>query len=84
MAYLLSKLFWLDAVERALKTFAQTAVALITVAAPMTDTSLLDINYAPIILTGIVAALISILTSLASASVGSEDSASLVVDTKRR
>jgi len=84
MTFLASKVFWADTAERAIKTFAQTAIALITVAAPATGSGLLEINYSPVVLTGIVAALISVLMSIASAGTGTTNGASLVVETKEK
>jgi hypothetical protein len=63
-----------DALERALKTGAQAAVASFGVSA----TSLYDLNFATSAgVTGF-AVLVSLLTSLASRRVGDSDSASLV------
>ena len=77
-----TKLFWKDAVERAVKTFAQTFLAVVGVAAPASGTDLLNVNYLPVILTSLLAAGISIVTSVASAAAAGTDTASLVVDTK--
>lgn len=73
-----TKLFLKDTAERAIATFAQTVVAMVGVLAPMSDMSLLDINYAPVLLVGLVAAGLSVLKALAARKVGDEDSASLV------
>ena len=77
-----TKLFWKDAVERAVKTFAQTFLAVVGVAAPASGTDLINVNYLPVILTSLLAAGISIVTSVASAAAAGTDTASLVVDTK--
>jgi hypothetical protein len=69
--------FWKDAFERAVKTFAQSGVAILALA-----TGLLDVSWTQGLSTAGLAALISLLTSVGSAGVGSSESASLVVDTK--
>lgn len=70
-----SKKFALDSIERAIKTIAQVALALVTVQ----GFDLLHANYVGILSAIALAGLISILTSIASASFGDKDSASLVV-----
>jgi hypothetical protein len=57
-------LFWKDALERALKTFAQAVLAVIGVAAA---TPVTGFDWQTILLTGVTAAVISVLTSLVSA-----------------
>ncbi|AXH67262.1 metallophosphoesterase [Streptomyces phage Wofford] len=69
--------FWKDSFERAVKTFAQSAVAIMAV-----STSLFDVSWMQAAGTAGLAALVSLLTSIGSAGVGSSESASLVVDTK--
>jgi hypothetical protein len=69
--------FWKDAFERAIKTFAQSAVAVLALSA-----SLIDVRWGAAIGTAGLAGVISLLTSVGSAGVGSSESASLVVDTK--
>ena len=65
--------FWTAAAERALKTFAQTAVALLGV-----DTfGLLDVDWVAVASAAGLAALISLLTSIATAGVRSDGSPSL-------
>ena len=78
MSFLTSKTFWADTTERALKTFAQSCVAILTGSA----TGLLTVNYVQLFSVAGLAAAVSVLTSLASGSVGSTTSASLVVETK--
>lgn len=78
MSFLTSKTFWVDAVERAVKTFAQASVAVLSV-----DTfGLLDVNYIQWLSVAGLSSVISLLTSIASGSAGKTDSASLVVETK--
>lgn len=72
---LATKLFWADTIERSVKTFAQTSVALLTASGVL---SLFTVNWGDLFAVAGLAALISILTSIGSA--GSGNSASLVVD----
>jgi hypothetical protein len=69
--------FWKDAFERALKTFAQSAVAILAL-----STGLIDVSWIEAASTAGLAALISLLTSMSSSGVGDSTSASLVVATK--
>lgn len=69
--------FWSDAFERAAKTAAQAAVAILVLA-----TGALDADWVQAISAGGLAAAISFLTSIGSAGVGDKESASLVVATK--
>jgi hypothetical protein len=55
--------FWLDALERAIKTAAQTAVAMIGAA----QVNVLDLPAAAIAGVSLTAAIVSVLTSVASA-----------------
>ena len=65
--------FWTAAAERALKTFAQAAIALLGV-----DTfGLLDVDWVAVTSASGLAALISLLTSIATAGVRSDGSLSL-------
>lgn len=77
-----TKLFWMDAAERAIATFAQTLLALVAVLAPMSGMDLLDINYGPLLLVSLIAAGLSVVKSIAAAAKANTDTASLVVDTK--
>jgi len=77
-----TKLFWKDAAERAIATFAQTIIAIIAVLAPTSDLTLMQINYLPVLAVGGVAAALSVLKSLAAARKAGTDTASLVVDSK--
>lgn len=78
MATLLTKLFWADAIERMIKTIAQTLVAMLTAGA----TGLLGLDYINLFSVAGLAGAVSILTSIASAATAGSDTASLVVDTK--
>lgn len=66
--------FWKDAGERAVKTFAQAAVALLTAGA----TGLLGIDWQQVVSVAGLAALVSVLTSVGSDYVGERGSASLI------
>lgn len=71
-------LFWKDAVERALKTFAQAVLAVIGVQA---TTPINGFDWQTLLLTGVTAAVISLLTSLVSAGAsGTVSPASLAKD----
>lgn len=69
-----SKVFLLDLMERALKTVAQTALALFAV----DGVNILTINWQELLVASVTAGVISTLTSIASTSVHDKDSASLV------
>jgi hypothetical protein len=69
-----SPTFWKQAAERAIKTFAQVLAALLTA----DGTGLLDTNWPGSLSTAGMAAVLSVLTSMASAAVGPNDSPSLV------
>lgn len=73
-----TKLFWKDATERAIKTIAQTMVAMLTAGA----TGLLTVDYINLFSVAGLAGVVSVLTSIASAARAGTDTASLVVDTK--
>jgi len=78
MSFLTKSIFWIDALERMVKTFAQAAVAILTASA----VGLLTVDYVQLLSVAGLAAVVSLLTSIASGGTGSSDSASLVVDTK--
>ena len=71
-----TKRFWLSLVERALKTFAQTLIALW----PLGENAfgLLDVDWKSSLSVAGLAAAVSALTSIASASIGPDGSPSLV------
>jgi hypothetical protein len=72
---LVTKVFWLDTAERAVKTVAQCMVALLTASGVM---GLFDVSWMTLASVSGLAGLVSVLTSIASS--GSGNSASLVVD----
>lgn len=68
-----SKKFWVDAVERAIKTFAQALLATLTVGVSISDITWLDsLGVAA------TATVISVLTSIASGGVGDPGTAGMV------
>lgn len=70
-----SRAFWLSTFERALKTFCQTLLGLLSTG---TTVGLLGVNWASALELAGVTTLLSILTSLASAPLGPSASASVV------
>ncbi|APT92684.1 holin [Corynebacterium phocae] len=68
-----TKNFWLDTLERAVKTFAQALIAVIAVGTPI-----YEIDWLPGLGIAATATAVSVLTSIASAGAGAPDSASLV------
>ena len=71
-----TKGFWKDAAERAIKTFAQVAVSFLVIG----TTGVLDVDWQQMASISAVAALASVLTSIASDGVGVKGTASLVKD----
>jgi len=74
---MLTKKFLLDALERAIKTFAQSLVALLGAGA----TNIVLLNWPDMLGVSATAALLSVLTSVVSSSAGDHASASLVDET---
>jgi hypothetical protein len=68
--------FWKGACERAVKTAAQTAVAFFVIG----ETGVADVDWATVGGISLVAAIVSVLTSLASAPFGPEGTPSVVWD----
>jgi hypothetical protein len=68
-----TKSFVKDLAERAIKTFAQSAVAVLTAGA----TGVLDVDWVNVLSVSLLATIVSILTSVASGNVG-DDTASFV------
>ena len=69
-----SKQFWADAAERAVRTFAQALVAVLVAGFVFTDAA----AWGEALLSAAIAALVSLLTSVAASGVGSPDSPSLL------
>lgn len=66
--------FWLDALERAVKTAAQTLIALVTTnATAVTELDWQEVGIATAVATGL-----SVLTSIVSSGIGEEGTASLL------
>lgn len=68
------KKFWADALERAIKTFAQTAVSVLSVK----GLGLLDVQWQGLLSAAGLAALVSILSSIASYTMNTDGTASMV------
>lgn len=66
--------FWVDALERAIKTFCQTLAATLTVS----TTEILNIDWTGALAVAGLAALVSVLTSVGSYKLGEEGTASAV------
>jgi hypothetical protein len=73
-----TKKFALDALERAIKTFAQVILSIVSVGILTTPMDLLDVNWLPVIFAGGIGFLYSIVMSLGSSLKGNPESASLV------
>jgi hypothetical protein len=71
-----TKTFWKQALERALKTFAQAALALLT----GDGLGVLDVDWTAVVSVGALAAVASILTSIVSAPVGPDKGSPSLVD----
>jgi hypothetical protein len=69
-----TKEFWINTAERAVRTFAQALVAALAAGFVFTDGA----AWAEALLTAVVAALASVLTSIAATGVGDPDSPSLL------
>lgn len=69
-----SKKFWQDAAERAIKTVAQTAVALLGTGA----IGLLDVDWVQVASVSALAGIVSVLTSIGSDNIGTKGTPSLV------
>lgn len=69
--------FWDNALERAIKTAAQTAVALLLVSS---TTGVLDVDWAQTASVAGLAAIVSILTSVAGRDIGKHGDPSLISD----
>lgn len=68
-----TKKFWIDAAERAVKTAAQTALALLGTGL----VGVLEVDWAQLASVSLVAALVSVLTSIGSDPLGERGTASL-------
>ena len=73
-----TKIFWKDTAERAIKTFAQSVVGIVLLLTPTIGIDTLNLNWLPILAVGLVSAMLSVLTSIASSLKGDSNSASLV------
>lgn len=75
---LANKTFWLDLGERAIKTAAQALLAMF-----VAGVTIMSVDWVDALAIAGTAALVSVLTSIASAGVGRKDSASLVTSPGR-
>lgn len=66
--------FWKQAAERAIKTFAQAGLALLT----GDGLGVLDINWGDVASVGALAALASVLTSIVTSSIGEPNDPSMI------
>ncbi|MFB6518566.1 holin [Streptomyces sp. NPDC056401] len=80
MSEYLTRTFWIDAMERAIKTVAQTVLSVWLIGDVVFN--LLAVDWGQTLGVAMGAGAISILMSLASAQTGDKNSASLVVETK--
>lgn len=76
MSVLQSTVFWKDAVERAVKTFAQTVLA--TVSTGEIFESVVNIDWSNGLAIGATAVIVSLLTSVVTAGVANNGTASVV------
>ena len=74
-----TKAFWIDAAERAVRTFAQALVAAITAGFVLTDAA----AWGQALLVAAVAALVSVLTSIAGSAVGDPASPSFLPEAEQ-
>lgn len=74
MSVLTSKAFWADAIERAVRTVAQSTLALLTV----DGANIYNLNWSGIVSAALLAGLISLLTSVAASNAGDKGTASFV------
>lgn len=81
MTYLLSRTFWLGALERATKTFCQTLIATLGLA---TGLNMVSINWREGLCVAGLATLISVLTSVASGPIGPPNTPGVVMSRARQ
>lgn len=72
---MLTKQFWTDALERAVRTFAQVILSLVTVDGATTE---LQANWTGILVSAGVAAALSLLMSVVASGTGNHQTAALV------
>ena len=75
-----TRVFWRDAAERAVKSFAGGLLSFLSVA----GVTILDVNWLPLLASGATASLVSVLMSIVSLPVSGNGTASLVSDVVRR
>ncbi|GFK19259.1 holin [Corynebacterium glutamicum] len=74
-----SRQFWEDTAERAIKTFAQALLGVF-----VAGVTIMSVSWVDALAVGATAALVSVLTSVASAGSGDHESASLVRSGRHR
>lgn len=84
-----SSLFWVDALERAIRTAAQTFLGLVTVGSVVDKTGALDLHgFVTVLAVGAatsgVAGLLSVVSSLAASRSGDTNSASFLLSVRGR
>lgn len=68
-----TKTFWKDTAERAVKTFAQSMVAVMTAGA----TGVLDVDWKNAVSVALLATLVSVFTSIGSGTVGDQSASAI-------
>lgn len=68
-----TKTFWKDSAERAVKTFAQSMVAVTTAGA----TGVLDVDWVNALSVSLLATLVSVLTSIGSGTIGDQSASAI-------
>lgn len=75
-----TKTFWKDTAERAVKTFAQSMVAVMTAGA----TGVFDVDWVNALSVSLLATLVSVLTSIGSGTVGDQSASMLKLDEENK
>ena len=73
-----TKAFLQDVAERAISTFGEVVLAIIGVSYMANPMELLSINWIPVIIAGIIGAILSVLKGIVASFKGDKNSASLV------
>jgi hypothetical protein len=73
-----SKTFLKDMAERAIVTFAEVVLALVGIVWLSDPLSLLNVNWIPVIIAGLIGSVLAILKAIVASFIGDKNSASLV------